>query len=105
MFFSTEKKNIKETTRLVLKEIDKIKRVSLSKQQLNKFKQQYIGQAIMAEENYSNLMVLLGKEQILYNKVTTIKSFLEELNSIQPSDIQRVAREILKNSRRSEIKI
>ena len=105
IFFSTEKKNVKETTRLVLKEINKIKKVRLSKQQLNKFKEQYIGQAIMAEENNSNLMVLLGKEQVLYNKVTTIKSFLKELNEIQSSDIQRVSSQVFKDSRRSEIYI
>jgi len=105
IFFSTEKKNIKETTRLILKEINKIKRSRISEPRLDKVKQQYIGQAIMAEENSSNLMVLLGKEQVLYNRSTTIKSFLDVVNGIQTSDIQRVSRKIFKNSLRSELNI
>lgn len=105
IFFCTEKKNVKRSTELVLKEIKRIKETIISESQLKKAKQQYIGQAIMAEENSSNLMILLGKEQVLYNKSTTIKNFLDSINGIQVSDIQSVSQKVFKNSLRSELKI
>lgn len=105
IYFCTEKKNIEFTTKLVLKEIEKLKKNGISRLKLNIAKQQFIGQSIMAEENNSNLMMHLGKEQVLYNRIGSVNKFLNALEKMQPSDIQRVAKKIFSNSRRSELNI
>lgn len=105
IFFSTEKKNIEETRRLVLKELSKLRKHRISKSALKKAKQQFIGQSILAEESNSNLMILLGKEQVVYNNITSVKRFIENLENIQLSDIQRVSKEIFVKTKMSEIYI
>ncbi len=61
IYFGTEKKQLKRTTSLVLKELKKLREKQLGSLQLHTTKEQLMGQLAMAEESNIGLMMMMGK--------------------------------------------
>jgi predicted Zn-dependent peptidase len=101
IFFGTEKKQLYHSVDLVLKELKKLKQKPLGTGQLHKVKEQYIGQMAMAEENNTNLMLMLGKSLLIHQRIESFEEVVEKIRKITASELHEVAEEILDESKLS----
>ena len=94
IYLGTDQRNIDKSINLVLKELKQLKNKSLSSLQLQRAKQQLIGQITLGEENKSNVMLGMGKSLILYDKVDSIQEVHDKINKITAEQLQEVANEV-----------
>ncbi len=94
VYFGTDKSNFKRVLKLLQIEMQKISNQKLGPKQLNKAKQQIIGQMAMASENNQDMLVGIAKSYMLYNKLDRFEEIKEVVNAISAEQIQEVAQEI-----------
>ena len=94
VFFGTEQKLLKRSTDMVLKEINRIKSKKLSSHQLQKIKNQIMGQLAMAEENNVNLMLMMGKSLLDIGRIDTIENVFNQIMKMTSVELQEVANEV-----------
>jgi predicted Zn-dependent peptidase len=98
IYFGTEKKQLKRTTDLVLKELKKIREKPLGTLQLHTAKEQLMGQLAMAEESNIGLMMMLGKSILDLEKVESLNEIFDQIRRIEASQLQDIANEMLPES-------
>lgn len=94
IYFGTEPSRIEKGTNIVMKELKKLREVPLGTIQLHNAKEQLIGQLAMAEENYTNLMLMLGKSLLDLQKVEDIEEIYKKINDITATELQDIANEM-----------
>ena len=103
IYFGTEPQSVKKTIKLIYKELKKLREVKLGPLQLQKAKQQLIGQLAIAQENNCNLMQSIAKSYQAFEKVESIEDPNQKIIVITAEDIQEVAQEIFKEDQLSTI--
>ena len=63
--------------------------------QLHKGKQQLKGQLAMSEENNSSMMMMMAKTLLDLEKVPSLDSVFDKIDSVTPSKLQSLAQESL----------
>ncbi|MCX2738659.1 M16 family metallopeptidase [Pontibacter anaerobius] len=96
IYFGTEKKQLKRTTSLVLKELKKLREKQLGSLQLHTAKEQLMGQLAMAEESNIGLMMILGKSILDQGKVESLNEIFDKIKSIEASDLLEIANDVLR---------
>jgi len=94
VYFGTDKSNFKKVLKNLRLELDKMANIQLGPNQLNKAKQQIIGQMAMASENNQEMLVGIAKSYMLHNKLDSFEDIKEIVNAITSQQIQEVAQEI-----------
>jgi len=78
----------------VHKELQKLKSSSLGVLQLQKAKNQLIGQLAISQENNISLMLGHAKTFAIFNKIDSFKDICQKIEEVKPSAIQDVANEL-----------
>lgn len=94
IYFGTEPSRIEKGINIVMKELKKLREVPLGTIQLHNAKEQLIGQLAMAEENYTNLMLMLGKSLLDLQKVEDVEEIYKKINGITATELQDIANEM-----------
>lgn len=94
VYFGTDKNNFKKVLKNLKLELNKMADIKLGPNQLNKAKQQIIGQMAMASENNQDMLVGIAKSYMLYNKLDSFEDIKAVVNSISAEQIQEVAQDI-----------
>ncbi|WP_420316264.1 M16 family metallopeptidase [Ekhidna sp.] len=95
IYFATDAKNLKKSQRIILKEIEALKKKPLGSMQLHKAKNQIKGQMALSEENKNAIMLMMAKSQLDLNKIPDINSVFEKIDRITAADIQDLAQRYL----------
>ncbi|GHA71190.1 M16 family metallopeptidase [Pontibacter akesuensis] len=95
IYFGTEKKQLKRTTSLVLKELKKLREKPLGSLQLHTAKEQLMGQLAMAEESNIGLMMMIGKSILDQEKVESLNDIFDQIKSITAHDLTTIAQDVL----------
>ena len=103
IYLSTDQKNIEKSLQLVSRELKILRSKKISSSQLQKAKQQIIGQIALSEENNCNVMLEMGKNLIVYNKVDGLKETFEKIHSINESELLAIANEIFDKDQLSSL--
>ncbi|WP_242926845.1 M16 family metallopeptidase [Pontibacter vulgaris] len=101
IYFGTEKKQLKRTTSLVLKELKKLREKPLGSLQLHTAKEQLMGQLAMAEESNMGLMMMMGKSILDLNKVETLNEIFDKIKNITAPDLVEIANDVLREDQLS----
>jgi len=101
IYFGTEKKQLKRTTALVLKELKKLREKPLGSLQLHTAKEQLMGQLAMAEESSMGLMMMLGKSILDLNRVESLNEIFDKIKAIKPCNLTDIANEVLREDQLS----
>lgn len=101
IYFGTEKKQLKRTTSLVLKEMKKLREKPLGSLQLHTAKEQLMGQLAMAEESNMGLMMMLGKSILDQNKVEPLNEIFDKIKSISSGHLTDIANDVLREDQLS----
>jgi predicted Zn-dependent peptidase len=94
IFFGTEKNQLHKSVDLVLKDLKKLRLKELGSGQLHKYKEQFIGQMAMAEENNISLMLMMGKSLLIHNKIESFGDVVKKIRNTSSSDLFDIANEI-----------
>lgn len=103
IYLGTDSKHIERSIQLVNKELKKLREKKLSDSQLFKSKQQLIGQLALSEENNCNVMLSLGKSLLLYNKIDSLETTHNKINTITVTELQDIANDIFDPSKSSTL--
>jgi predicted Zn-dependent peptidase len=101
IYFGTEKKQLKRTTSLVLKELRKLREIPLGSLQLHMAKEQLMGQLAMAEESNIGLMTMIGKSILDQGRVETLDEIFARIRNITAPDLMDIANEALREDQLS----
>ena len=99
VYFGTDPKNREKAMRLVNKELDRMRNVRLSTNQLAAAKKQVIGQLGVASDNRENLFLGLGKSFLHYNRYDTLQEVFAQIDKLTASQILEVANEVFDPNR------
>lgn len=103
IYFGTDPQTVKKTMKLIFKELKKLREVKLGPVQLQKAKQQLIGQLAIAQENNCNLMQSIAKSYHAFGRVESIEEMNEKILAITAEEIQEVAQDVFKEDELSTI--
>ncbi|MCC9137942.1 M16 family metallopeptidase [Pontibacter silvestris] len=101
IYFGTEKKQLKRTTSLVLKELKKLREKPLGTLQLHTAKEQLMGQLAMAEESNIGLMTMMGKSILDQDKIDSLNEIFDQIRSITAGDLVDIANDALREDQLS----
>lgn len=88
-----DNKKVDECVKVVVEELENIKD-GPTDSELRRAKDFYLGQVIMALEDVSEHMLFMGEGIVTLDKVMTLKEKRKAIESIEASDVKRVARDI-----------
>ncbi|MFQ6031992.1 MAG: M16 family metallopeptidase [Candidatus Zixiibacteriota bacterium] len=91
IYLGTHKKNTVRGVDLVLKEIKKVKKDSLSSQELSHAKYQLKGNLMLNLENTSNRMNRLARQELLLNKYVDLDETIDLINRVKKKEVVEVA--------------
>lgn len=91
IYLGTDKKYISKSERLVRKELDNLRKNTLTTTALHRAKLQFKGQYALAQEAGVNIMLALGKSLISRDDVSTTKALMEKIDAVTTSEILEVA--------------
>jgi predicted Zn-dependent peptidase len=94
----TDNKRFIEAIKVILNELNKIKKERLKESELKRAKEYYIGQLIMGLEDSLEHMIWIGESTISLNRTYTFRQILTKVNKIRSDDLLRVANEIFKDN-------
>jgi predicted Zn-dependent peptidase len=103
VFFGTEPKQAERCLKLVKTELEKLREKRLTPRQLSNIKEQIKGQMAMAEENNQNLMMMMGRSVLDYNKVPSLEEIFEKVQRVTAPKLQHVANDIFKEEELSQL--
>jgi predicted Zn-dependent peptidase len=97
IYFGTEKKQLKRTTSLVLKELKKLREKPLGSLQLHTAKEQLMGQLAMAEESNMGLMMMMGKSILDQGKIDSLNEIFEQIKNTTAKELMDIANDVLRD--------
>ena len=83
-----------EAISVILKELKKVARRSVPKAELDRAKEYFIGQTLLALEDTMDHMLWLGEPLVTLNRLYTVEEVLRSVKRVQAGDIRRVAHSI-----------
>jgi predicted Zn-dependent peptidase len=94
-YFGCEKDSYEKCLKLVYKEFDKVRRQKLGTLQLSRAKKQLIGQVAIAAENNEHLMLSMGKNILVYDRVDSLEDIARMIEDVNSSQLLEIANEVL----------
>jgi predicted Zn-dependent peptidase len=95
VYFGCDKAKFEKSLNLVHKEFGKLRNQSLGSLQLSKAKKQILGQVAIMSENNEALMLSLGKNLLVFNRIDTLEEIRKKIESVTSSQILEIANEVL----------
>ncbi len=94
IYFGTDEKNRNRSISIVMKELKKLREQRLGIAQLQKAKNQMKGNIARAWENHESLMLALGKNTLIFNRMDSIEDLYEKIDILSSSDLLEISNEI-----------
>lgn len=96
IYFGTEPRQLKRSIGYIMKELKKLREVSLGSMQIHRMREQVMGQLAMNSENNQNLMLSMARSILDNYELDDLDKVYKKINNIKAADIQEMAREMLK---------
>jgi predicted Zn-dependent peptidase len=103
IYLGTDQKYIEKSVKLVYKELKKLRDKKLSSAQLNKAKQQIIGQITLSEENNCNVMLGMGKSILIYNKIEDLNETFSTIEKLTSENLLAIANTVFDENELSSL--
>ena len=103
VYLGTEVAWVERCRELVLREMKKLREQELGIVQLQKAKNQLIGQMAISQESNSSLMLGFAKTFLLFNKIDTFEEVAQKIESLSSKDLREIANEIFSEEKLSSL--
>ena len=87
IYLGTDEEKLKKAISLVYKELNKLKDVPFSANQLKKAKEKFKGQIALAEENRMSMIIAEAKNIIDYGEVISLPHVFNKIDAVQVEDL------------------
>lgn len=94
IYFGTDVEKVEKSLKIIQQEIKKLQQQPLGVLQLERAKKQMIGQMAISSENLSTLMLSIGRSLLLFDKVDSLETVYEKINSVTSLQLMDAANEI-----------
>ena len=91
IYAGTRKENFEKTVELILKEVKKIKKDGITKEEFERAKEFIKGSLVLALESSNSRMNYMSKSYFYYNEILTIDEILSRIDSVKPEKIIEIA--------------
>ena len=95
IYFGTDKEKVDKASKLIDKELKKIREIPLGTIQLAQAKQRLIGQIALGEENRLGVLISMAKSLLDYNKIDSLKEVFEKINKVTSVQLMDIANDIM----------
>ena len=92
-----DNKKLVRALEVILRELGRMKREPVAKEELRRAKEYYRGQLLFALEDTMSHMLWLGEKIISGEKDFSVKSILARIEAVTPDDLMRLSSDMLKN--------
>jgi len=99
IYFGTDSEKADKATRLIYKELKKLRDNKLGTLQLHQAKEKFIGQIALAEENRMSLIISMAKSLLDFNCVDTLQQVFDKINAVTAEELLAISNEIFDDSR------
>lgn len=103
VYFSGDKKKLDKSSRVVLRELKKLREQKLGTLQLHRAKKQLMGQVAISAENHESLMLSMAKSFLIFNKFDSLEEIGEKIEKITAEQILDIANDILDERKLSKM--
>jgi predicted Zn-dependent peptidase len=94
IYFGTDSKHLKRCKQLVYKELKRLREQPLGKVQLQRAKDQLIGQMAMGEENNPGLMIMMARGLLDLGRVDSLEDVYAKIRAITEQQLMDIANEV-----------
>ena len=91
VYLGTDDAYLNRAVKLIYKEFNKLRKEELTKRQLQKVRNQLLGNVAMLEENHAVLMQSQAKSLLDYDRVITLDEFFSQIEKVTAEQIQATA--------------
>ena len=91
-----DNKKVVEAVDVVLKELDKLRKSPVTKDEFTRAKDYYLGQILLALEDTLDHMFWIGESIVSLNRTRTLKEILTQIKKVTIADVRRLANDIFK---------
>jgi predicted Zn-dependent peptidase len=99
IYFGTDSGKAGKATKLVHKELKKLREQKLGTLQLHQAKQKFIGQIAIAEESRMGLIISMAKSLIDFNYADTLQQVFDKINAVSAGQLLEISNEIFDNDK------
>lgn len=94
IYFGTDVKNRDKSINTAMKELKRLRDHKLGKAQLQKAKNQIKGNIARGREIHENLMLAMGKNILLFDRMESLETLYEKIDLLSSSDLLEIANEV-----------
>lgn len=99
IYFGTDNEKAEKATKLIHKELKKLRDNKLGSLQLHQAKEKFIGQIALAEENRMSLIISMAKSLLDFNCIDTLQQVFDKINAVTADQLLEISNEIFDNDR------
>ncbi|MFV0345089.1 MAG: M16 family metallopeptidase [Bacteroidales bacterium] len=99
IYFGCDKGNSKKVIELINDEFKILRDKPLNNDELKALKKQFIGQIAVSNEDYADLMLMLAKSILVFDKVDSYEQIVDKVEKISAEDLQNIVCELLDTER------
>ncbi len=94
VYFGTDSEKAAKATKVVHKELKKLRDQKLGTLQLHQAKEKFIGQIALAEENRMSLIISMAKSLLDFNYVDSLQQIFDKINAVTAEQLLEISNEI-----------
>jgi predicted Zn-dependent peptidase len=99
IYFGTDSEKAVKATKLIHKELKKLRDQKLGTLQLHQTKEKFIGQIALAEESRMGLIISMAKSLLDFNCVDSLQQVFDKINAVTAEQLLEISNEIFDNDR------
>ena len=103
IYFGSDKQNLEKSLSVIGKELARLRNERLGSVQLSRAKNQIKGFLARGFENHESLMLSLGKNMLVFNRIDTLEEICKKIDGINSRHLLEIANEVFEPSRLSTI--
>ena len=94
IYFGTDSEKAEKATKLIHKELKKLRDNKLGTLQLHQTKQKFIGQIALAEESRMGLIISMAKSLLDFNHADSLQEVFDKINAVTAPQLLEISNEI-----------
>ncbi len=105
VYMGTDSSKVDRSRKLILREVDRLAQTKVSARTLSQAKSQVKGSIMLGLEGMTNRMMRLGRQELFYERYSTLDEIMDEIGAVTADDVQQIAQDILPVDRFSTVVI
>jgi predicted Zn-dependent peptidase len=94
IYFGTDSEKTEKATKLIFKELTKLREQKFGVLQLHQAKQKFIGQIALAEENRMGLIISMAKSLLDFNCIDSLQQVFDKINAVTAEQLLAISNEV-----------